>query len=147
LIAGAGEQVVPVGMGVFYNGTLHPSSGAIKADRFATVGLLGLGPKFNVFFLGVRAIGGEPRLQVFSKEREPLLTVPLTRAKGDAATPLTLKFETPAGVPATQMLLGLAGGFEAAVPVSPLEGDPKVPSVDAVLGFTERLGKLRGGKD
>lgn len=147
LIAGAGNQVVPIGMGVFYNGTLHPPGGALKADRFATVGLLGLGPRFNVFFLAVHAPGGEPQLEVYSKEREPLLTVPLTRVKGEATAPMTLKFDTPAGTSATQMVLGLAGGYQAVVPVSPVEADPKIPSIDAVLGFTERVGKLRREKN
>ncbi len=90
-IDGAGEEPVPVAVGFTRAATVFDEKGAILGERRATmpVGVV----QVALWFMAVRKKGGQPVLEVYSKDRTALVTVPLKKSEGAAAPALAVAFE------------------------------------------------------
>jgi hypothetical protein len=90
LVDDAGETEVPVGVIATRALSVQEKDAVVSGDRLAVADFNGVF-KIPLFFLSVKAKGADRELEVYSKTGKAILSVPLKKQAGDAASPLNLR--------------------------------------------------------
>jgi hypothetical protein len=121
-IAKAGKDAVPIGQ--FYLHNLAPSvdGQAIPDDklRTITVPINGEDLKFPVLWLGVRKKGeGDLELVGYSKEKEPVLRLPLKKVEGGEKTEVPIDLDGRNNGDTGEVTFKILGKYEAKLILTP----------------------------
>jgi hypothetical protein len=114
----AGKEPVPVGVLFFINLSLTSNGQPLAADKLRTVtvkGQQGDDRRLSLIHLAVVNEGGQHKLQLYAKGKQPVLDVLLNAASRDAAVDLESKPAEKGAI----LTLTLAGKFQATLPVIP----------------------------
>lgn len=118
VIRKAGKEPVPVGVLFFINLSPAINGQPLAADKLRIVtvkGQQGDDRKLSLVHLAVVNDGGQHKLQLYAKGKQPVLDVPLIAASRDAAVDLESKPAEKGAI----LTLTLAGKFQATLPVTP----------------------------